>query len=117
MRIYLSGSSTMPHWWVLDNSELPWQGKYKLRIQTEHLQALKIHLRILFWAGKYRVSINKEDWVAERKPSVSLEPDLLGGIITLDGKTTTGKSIKLMPYAWWVNRDTSPMAVFVRLSQ
>lgn len=43
------------------------------------------------------------------------EPDLLGGIMTIQGKTTGGKILKFIPYAWWANRDPSPMTVFFNL--
>ncbi|PKO04017.1 MAG: hypothetical protein CVU41_19175 [Chloroflexi bacterium HGW-Chloroflexi-3] len=51
---------------------------YKLRIQTAQSQNIKIHLRIPTWAQKYRITINQEEWVSERKPLVSLEPTAQG---------------------------------------
>ncbi|MDO9086158.1 MAG: glycoside hydrolase family 127 protein [Anaerolineaceae bacterium] len=40
------------------------------------------------------------------------EPVLLGGVMTLQGCTSQGKPLKFIPYAWWANREISPMAVF-----
>jgi len=39
-------------------------------------------------------------------------PNLLGGVMTIKGKTIEGKSLIFIPYAWWANRELSPMTVF-----
>lgn len=41
-------------------------------------------------------------------------PDLLGGIVTLQGQTTTGRPVVAIPYALWGNRGPSQMAVWVK---
>lgn len=42
-------------------------------------------------------------------------PELLRGIMTLNGKSTTNLPVRFIPYAWWANREVSPMTVFVGL--
>ena len=43
------------------------------------------------------------------------DPDLFGGVTSVVGKTVSGKDLKFIPYAWWTNRDPSPMTVFYNL--
>ena len=40
-------------------------------------------------------------------------PDLLGGCVVIEGKTTDGKPLKLIPYFLWGNRGTSQMKVWI----
>ena len=42
-----------------------------------------------------------------------IDPDLLGGVLTLIGQTTDGKAIKFIPYYLWGNRGPSQMNVWV----
>jgi len=186
---------------LISESEIPWQGTYKLRIQTDQAQAFKIHLRIPSWAGKIQIFINEDEWNVQIPPSHALEPtaqgydprcaktfcidrtwqnedvlslemempiqihpvhpnvksctgkaalsrgplvfclegidqpnidllnvtldpsslienfepDLLGGTMTILGKSPQGTKLKFIPYAWWANRDPSPMTVFIRV--
>ena len=188
---------------IQSQSQLPWQGEYRLSIRNEQPQAIKIHLRIPSWVGDVKLYLNQERFQAnfhridlkektaqgfdprkaqyitlERvwqdgdeislrlempiqihsvhpkvksclgkaalsrgpivyclegidnpdvvletvKPDLAslieiFEPDLLGGIMTIQGKTTAGKSLKFIPYAWWANRVTSPMTVFFKGTQ
>jgi DUF1680 family protein len=44
-----------------------------------------------------------------------LDQDLLGGIIKLTGKTTTGDSLTFIPYFLWGNRGPSQMTVWVNI--
>ncbi len=183
-------------------SEIPWQGTYKLSIQTEQAQAFKINLRIPAWAGKFRICINQDKWNPQIPPSPDLEAtaqgydprraqtigidrtwqngdvlslemempiqihsvhpkvkscpgkaalsrgplvfclegidqpgvdlmnvildpnslsekfdsNLLGGIMTILARTNNGMPLKFIPYAWWANRDPSPMTVFVKFA-
>ncbi len=187
---------------LTSQSEIPWQGTYKLRIQTEQAQAFKIYLRLPSWAGKVQIFINGDEWDAQipsspalqptaqgydprraqticidrtwqnedvlslemempirihcvhpkvkscsgkaalsrgplvfclegiDQPDVDLmnvildpnslsekfDPDLLGGIMTILGRSSNGKPLKFIPYAWWANRDPSPMTVFVKVT-
>jgi len=41
------------------------------------------------------------------------DAQLLGGVMTIQGKSTSGEKLKFIPYAWWANREPSPMTVFV----
>jgi len=188
---------------IQSQSQLPWQGEYRLSIRNEQPQAIKIHLRIPSWVGDVKLYLNQERFQAnfhrinlkektaqgfdprkaqyitlERvwqdgdeislrlempiqihsvhpkvksclgkatlsrgpivyclegidnpdvvletvKPDLAslieiFEPDLLGGIMTIQGKTTAGKSLKFIPYAWWANRETSQMTVFFKRTQ
>jgi DUF1680 family protein len=43
------------------------------------------------------------------------DPSLLGGIMMIHGKTNQDQPVRLIPYAWWANRDVSPMTVFVKI--
>ncbi len=43
------------------------------------------------------------------------DPELLGGITKISGKTTTGQGLVFIPYAWWANRDPGPMTVYVKM--
>jgi DUF1680 family protein len=49
--------------------------------------------------------------------STSLQPifdeSLLGGIIKIEGKSTTGQSLVFIPYFLWGNRGESTMTVWV----
>lgn len=182
-------------------SQLPWQGDYRLSIQTDQPQAFKIHLRIPSWVGDVKLFLNQQPFQAnfhridlrektaqgfdprksqyitvEREwqdgdeislqlempiqvhpvhpkvkscsgkaalsrgpivyclevidnPNMDLDtvtvdhqslhvifdPYLLGGVMTIIGKTVSGKDLKFIPYAWWANRDPSPMTVFFNL--
>ncbi len=42
------------------------------------------------------------------------EPDLLGGCVVFNGRTTSGQAVKLIPYMLWGNRGKSQMTVFFR---
>jgi hypothetical protein len=43
------------------------------------------------------------------------DSDLFGGVMTVIRKTVSGKDLKFIPYAWWANRNPSPMTVFFNL--
>jgi DUF1680 family protein len=43
------------------------------------------------------------------------QPHLLGGIVTVQGRTTDGLPLTFIPYFLWGNRGPSQMTVFVRL--
>jgi DUF1680 family protein len=203
----LIGASIITPWRnpvsIQSQSQLPWQGEYRLSIRTEQPQAFKIHLRIPSWVGDVKLFLNQEPIQANfhrinlkektaqgfdpRKaqyitvervwqdgdevsmqmempiqihtvhpkvkscsgkaalsrgpivyclegidnPGIDLEtvkpdlaslveifePDLLGGIMAIQGKTTEGKRLKFIPYAWWANREISPMTVFFKRTQ
>ena len=42
----------------------------------------------------------------------TFDPNLLGGVMAIQGKTKEGESLRFIPYAWWANRGFSPMTVF-----
>ena len=44
------------------------------------------------------------------------EPDLLGGVMTLQGCNDQEQQLKFIPYAWWANREPCPMTVFIKCS-
>jgi DUF1680 family protein len=41
------------------------------------------------------------------------DPDLLGGIWVVRGRTADGEAFKAIPYALWANRGESQMTVWV----
>lgn len=43
------------------------------------------------------------------------QPDLLGGIVTIRGKTVEGQPLTFIPYFLWGNRGPSQMTVWVRM--
>lgn len=44
------------------------------------------------------------------------QDERLGGIVVLNGQTTTGQAVTFIPYAWWANREDNRMAVYVGMS-
>lgn len=44
-------------------------------------------------------------------------PALLGGCVVIEGKTTEGKPLKLIPYFLWGNRGTSQMSVWINAKE
>lgn len=44
------------------------------------------------------------------------EPDLLGGVVTLQGATPVRRPLRFVPYALWGNRGATGMTPFVRLA-
>jgi DUF1680 family protein len=64
--------------------------------------------------GVYNPNINLETVSVDQESLHPIfDPDLFGGVMIVIGKTVTGKDLKFIPYAWWVNRDPSPMTVFL----
>jgi DUF1680 family protein len=57
------------------------------------------------------------DIFAEQLDPASLEeefiPDLLGGCVVIQARTTNGKSLKFIPYFLWANRGESQMTIWV----
>lgn len=43
------------------------------------------------------------------------DPDLLGGCVTIHGKTMDGRALKFIPYFLWANRGESRMTVWVNV--
>jgi DUF1680 family protein len=43
--------------------------------------------------------------------------DLLGGCVVIHARTTSGKSLKFIPYFLWANRGESQMTVWVNCHQ
>jgi DUF1680 family protein len=41
------------------------------------------------------------------------DPHLLGGITVIKGLSKDGESLKFIPYAFWANRESGDMTVYI----
>jgi len=52
-----------------------------------------------------------------RSLSAQVDPDLLGGVMKITGKSVDGKELIFIPYFLWGNRGSSQMTVWVNILQ
>lgn len=114
--------------------EREWHPDDSIRMELQMpIQINKVHPKVKSTAGKVAISRGPLVYCLEGldNPGMDLknvviqssslvadyDQDLLGGIMTIKGKTTNDQPVKLIPYAWWANREASPMTVFVKLSE
>jgi DUF1680 family protein len=112
--------------------EREWQDGDEISLQMEMpVQIHRVHPKVKSCLGKAALSRGPIVYCLEGidNPDIDLDtvtpdleslnatfdPDLLGGVMTIQGKTSEGKNLKFIPYAWWANRNPSPMTVFFNL--
>jgi uncharacterized protein len=118
----LARYETICRMWSSDSDPLEFEFDVSVRLR-------QAHPRVKGHAGKVAVtrgplvycleSVDNPDIdiFTEQLDPASLEeefvPDVLGGFIVINGKTTTGQPLKFIPYFLWANRGESQMTVWV----
>jgi len=109
-----------------------WKDGDTLTLELEMpIQFHKVHPKVKRSAGKFAIARGPLVYCLEaidnpgidltdvkiRSDSLEAEflPELLGGIMTLKGKSPGNLPVRFIPYAWWANREACPMTVFVEL--
>jgi DUF1680 family protein len=121
----LAEYETVSRVWSGEGETLEFNFDISIRLRRAHAK-VKGHVgKIALTRGPIVYCLESVDnpgvdiFTAQLEPS-SLQdefvPDLLGGCVVIDGKTTDGKPLKFIPYFLWGNRGESQMTVWVNCS-
>lgn len=111
-----------------------WNNGDKITLELDMpIQIHKVHPKVKSNAGKVSISRGPLVYCLEGvdNPSVDLmnvtiqasslkaefDPHTMEGVMLISGKTKQDQPLKLIPYAWWANREISPMTIFVKITE
>lgn len=117
-----AGYESITRIWSADGETLEFKFDTSIRLRRAHPKVKGHAGKVAITRGPLVYCLESVDhshldiFAAQLDPSSLRDeymPDLLGGCVVIEGKTTDGKPLKFIPYFLWGNRGESQMTVWI----